>query len=136
MVNATLKIETEIADAGRSELLHRLSIESLTEVPMCALDRRERPLNSQSVNKYILNVQNIYRNSPVPVCVRNKTGKSFMPMGLLLNSFPEKINPYPERVIYVCRLKFFFHHLNWNARLLDMALHFVVVLIFMAKSIR
>ncbi|HAP2609114.1 TPA: conjugal transfer protein TraJ, partial [Escherichia coli] len=24
---------------------------------------RERPLNSQSVNKYILNVQNIYRNS-------------------------------------------------------------------------
>ncbi|HCO0749005.1 TPA: protein traJ, partial [Escherichia coli] len=22
---------------------------------MCALDRRERPLNSQSVNKYILN---------------------------------------------------------------------------------
>ncbi|HFL8662238.1 TPA: conjugal transfer protein TraJ, partial [Escherichia coli] len=26
---------------------------------------RERPLNSQSVNKYILNVQNIYRNSPV-----------------------------------------------------------------------
>ncbi|HHZ6295954.1 TPA: PAS domain-containing protein, partial [Escherichia coli] len=27
------------------------------EVPMCALDRRERPLNSQSVNKYILNVQ-------------------------------------------------------------------------------
>ncbi|MCX2382002.1 conjugal transfer protein TraJ, partial [Escherichia coli] len=25
---------------------------------------RERPLNSQSVNKYILNVQNIYRNSP------------------------------------------------------------------------
>ncbi|EJK88557.1 hypothetical protein UUU_26580 (plasmid) [Klebsiella pneumoniae subsp. pneumoniae DSM 30104 = JCM 1662 = NBRC 14940] len=65
-----------------------------------------------------------------------KTGKSFMPMGLLLNSFPEKINPYPERVIYVCRLKFFFHHLNWNARLLDMALHFVVVLIFMAKSIR
>ncbi|HCK1093270.1 TPA: conjugal transfer protein TraJ, partial [Escherichia coli] len=27
---------------------------------------RERPLNSQSVNKYILNVQNIYRNSPVP----------------------------------------------------------------------
>ncbi len=103
---------------------------------MCALDRRERPLNSQSVNKYILNVQNIYRNSPVPVCVRNKTGKSFMPMGLLLNSFPEKINPYPERVIYVCRLKFFFHHLNWNAGLLDMALHFVVVLIFMAKSIR
>ena len=103
---------------------------------MCALDRRERPLNSQSVNKYILNVQNIYRNSPVPVCVRNKTGKSFMPMGLLLNSFPEKINLYPERVIYVCRLKFFFHHLNWNAGLLDMALHFVVVLIFMAKSIR
>ncbi len=41
-----------------------------------------------------------------------------MPMGLLLNSFPEKINPYPERVIYVCRLKFFFHHLNWNARAL------------------
>ncbi len=28
-----------------------------------------------------------------------------MPMGLLLNSFPEKINPYPERVIYVCRFK-------------------------------
>nr|UGK56970.1 Protein TraJ [Escherichia coli] len=55
---------------------------------MCALDRRERPLNSQSVNKYILNVQNIYRNSPVPVCVRNKkTGKSFMPMGLFIELF-------------------------------------------------
>ncbi|CAM6623563.1 Aldehyde dehydrogenase [Escherichia coli] len=30
---------------------------------MCALDRRERPLNSQSVNKYILNVQNIGNDS-------------------------------------------------------------------------
>ncbi|PSF88094.1 conjugal transfer protein TraJ, partial [Escherichia coli] len=36
---------------GGLNSLHRLSIESLTEVPMCALDRRERPLNSQSVNK-------------------------------------------------------------------------------------
>ncbi|EGD4795734.1 conjugal transfer protein TraJ, partial [Escherichia coli] len=46
-----------MADAGSCNSLHRLSIESLLEVPMCALDRRERPLNSQSVNKYILNVQ-------------------------------------------------------------------------------
>ena len=59
-----------------------------------------------------------------------------MPMGLLLNSFPEKINPYPERVIYVCRLKFFFHHLSLNASLLGMVPHFVVVLIFMEKSIK
>ncbi|PPE40060.1 conjugal transfer protein TraJ, partial [Escherichia coli] len=44
-----------MADAGSCNSLHRLSIESLVEVPMCALDRRERPLNSQSVNKYILN---------------------------------------------------------------------------------
>ncbi|EEV5949159.1 conjugal transfer protein TraJ, partial [Escherichia coli] len=29
---------------GGLNSLHRLSIESLTEVPMCALDRRERPL--------------------------------------------------------------------------------------------
>ncbi len=49
---------------------HRLSIESLTEVPMCALDPRERPLNNQSINNYILNIQDIYKNSPVPVCVR------------------------------------------------------------------
>ncbi|GDN73438.1 hypothetical protein BvCmsNSNP034_03157 [Escherichia coli] len=59
-----------------------------------------------------------------------------MPMGLLLNSFPEKINHYPERVIYVKMLKFFFHHLKLNASLLDMVLHFVDVLIFMAKSIK
>ncbi len=79
---------------------------------MCALDRRERPLNSQSVNKYILNVQNIYRN-PVPACVRNKNPENpFMPMGLLLNSFPEEDKPYPERVIYVCRLKFFLSSLE------------------------
>lgn len=121
---------------GALTSLHRLSIESLTEVPMCALDPRERPLNSQSVNKYILNVQNIYRNSPVPVCVRNKKGKSFMPMGPLLNSFPKKINPSLVKVMYVCRLKFFFHHLSLNASLLGMVPHFVVVLIFMEKSIK
>ena len=121
---------------GGLNSLHRLSIESLTEVPMCALDRRERPLNSQSVNKYILNVQNIYRNSPVPVCVRNKNRKILYANGAFIELFSREDKPYPERVIYVCRLKFFFHHLNWNARLLDMALHFVVVLIFMAKSIR
>ncbi|ENR6194711.1 conjugal transfer protein, partial [Salmonella enterica] len=38
---------------------------------MCPTDRRERTLASQSVNKYILSIQKIYKNSPVPVCVRN-----------------------------------------------------------------
>ncbi|MGS5171010.1 PAS domain-containing protein, partial [Escherichia coli] len=54
---------------------------------MCALDRRERPLNSQSVNKYILNVQNIYRNSPVPVCVRNKNRKILYANGAFIELF-------------------------------------------------
>ena len=103
---------------------------------MCALDPRERPLNSQSVNKYILNVQNIYRILLFRFVSVTKTGKSFMPMGPLLNSFPEKINPSLVKVMYVCRLKFFFHHLSLNASLLGMVPHFVVVLIFMAKSIK
>ncbi len=60
---------------------------------MCALDRRERPLNSQSVNKYILNVQISTEILPFRFVSVTKTGKSFMPMGPLLNSFPEKINP-------------------------------------------
>ncbi len=58
-----------------------------------------------------------------------------MPMGPLLNSFPKKINPSLVKVMYVCRLKFFFHHLSLNASLLGMVPHFVVVLIFMEKSI-
>ena len=123
---------------GGLNSLHRLSIESLTEVPMCALDRRERPLNSQSVNKYILNVQNIYRNSPVPVCVRNKNRKIlYANGGFLLNSFPEKINPYPERVIYVCRLKFFLSSLELECQALGHGSAFCRRFFnFMAKSIR
>ncbi len=74
---------------------------------MCALDPRERPLNSQSINNYILNIQDIYKNSPVPVCVR-KNRKILYANGAYIGFFPEKINPYPERVIYVSMLKFFF----------------------------
>ncbi len=59
-----------------------------------------------------------------------------MPMGPLLNSFPKKINPSLVKVMYVCRLKFFFHHLSLNASLLGMVPHFVIVLIFMEKSIK
>lgn len=60
---------------------------------MCALDRRERPLNSQSVNKYILNVQNIYRNSPVPVCVRNKNRKILYANGAFIELFSREDKP-------------------------------------------
>ncbi len=103
---------------------------------MCALDRRERPLNSQSVNKYILNVQNIYRNSPVPVCVRNKNRKILYANGAFIELFSREDKPLSRESYIRLQVEIFFHHLNWNARLLDMALHFVVVLIFMAKSIR
>ncbi len=60
---------------------------------MCALDCRERPLNSQSVNKYILNVQNIYRNSPVPVCVRNKNRKILYANGAFIELFSREDKP-------------------------------------------
>ncbi|EMZ6344280.1 PAS domain-containing protein, partial [Escherichia coli] len=60
---------------------------------MCALDRRERPLNSQSVNKYILNVQNIYRNSPVPVCVRNNNRKILYANGAFIELFSREDKP-------------------------------------------
>ncbi|HDQ0507052.1 PAS domain-containing protein [Escherichia coli] len=60
---------------------------------MCALDPRERPLNSQSVNKYILNVQNIYRNSPVPVCVRNKNRKILYANGAFIELFSREDKP-------------------------------------------
>ncbi len=60
---------------------------------MCALDRRERPLNSQSVNKYIFNVQNIYRNSPVPVCVRNKNRKILYANGAFIELFSREDKP-------------------------------------------
>ncbi|EBS8551531.1 conjugal transfer protein, partial [Salmonella enterica] len=40
-----------MADTGSCHSLHRLSIESFEEVPMCPTDRRERTLASQSVNK-------------------------------------------------------------------------------------
>ncbi|HCD7896470.1 TPA: PAS domain-containing protein, partial [Escherichia coli] len=61
---------------------------------MCALDPRERPLNSQSVNKYILNVQNIYRNSPVPVCVRNKKRKILYANGAFIELFSKEDKPF------------------------------------------
>ncbi len=61
---------------------------------MCALDPRERPLNSQSVNKYILNVQNIYRNSPVPVCVRNKNRKILYANGAFIELFSREDKPF------------------------------------------
>nr|ADD63614.1 TraJ [Klebsiella pneumoniae] len=55
---------------------------------------RERPLNSQSVNKYILNVQNIYRNSPVPVCVRNKKRKILYANGAFIELFSKEDKPF------------------------------------------
>ena len=61
---------------------------------MCARDPRERPLNSQSVNKYILNVQNIYRNSPVPVCVRNKKRKILYANGAFIELFSKEDKPF------------------------------------------
>ncbi len=103
---------------------------------MCALkDRRERPLNSQSVNKYILNVQNIYRNSPVPVCVRNKNRKILYANGAFIELFSREDKPLSGES-YRLQVEIFLSSLELECRLLDMALHFVVVLIFMAKSIR
>ncbi|HAX5157849.1 TPA: PAS domain-containing protein [Escherichia coli] len=60
---------------------------------MCALDPRERPLNSQSVNNYIINVQDIYRNSPVPVCVRNKNRKILYANGAFIELFSREDKP-------------------------------------------
>ncbi|EAB6033267.1 PAS domain-containing protein [Salmonella enterica] len=60
---------------------------------MCAMDRRETPRNSQSVNKYILSVQNIYRNSPVPVCVRNKKRKILYANGAFIELFSKEDKP-------------------------------------------
>lgn len=60
---------------------------------MCALDRRERPRNSQSVNKYILSVQDIYRNSPVPVCVRNQNRKILYANGAFIELFSKEDKP-------------------------------------------
>ncbi|EER5711104.1 PAS domain-containing protein [Escherichia coli] len=59
---------------------------------MCALDPRERPLNSQSINNYILNVQDIYKNSPVPVCVR-KNRKILYANGAYIELFSREDNP-------------------------------------------
>ncbi|MEM0758154.1 PAS domain-containing protein, partial [Escherichia coli] len=55
---------------------------------------RGRPLNSQSVNTYILNVQNIYRSSPVPVCVRNKKRKILYANGAFIELFSKKDEPF------------------------------------------
>ncbi|HAV8995825.1 TPA: PAS domain-containing protein [Escherichia coli] len=60
---------------------------------MCALDPRERPRNSQSVNKYILSVQDIYRNSPVPVCVRNQNRKILYANGAFIELFSKEDQP-------------------------------------------
>ncbi|TNT04140.1 PAS domain-containing protein, partial [Escherichia coli] len=60
---------------------------------MCALDRRESPLHSQSVNNYILNIQDIYRNSPVPVCVRNKNRKILYANGAFIELFSREDKP-------------------------------------------
>lgn len=46
---------------------------------MCPTDRRERTLASQSVNKYILSIQDIY----IPVCVRNQSRKIIYANGAL-----------------------------------------------------
>ncbi len=60
---------------------------------MCALDRRESPLHSQSVNNYILNIQDIYSNSPVPVCVRNKNRKILYANGAFIELFSKEDKP-------------------------------------------
>ncbi|EFR2073866.1 PAS domain-containing protein, partial [Escherichia coli] len=59
---------------------------------MCALDPRERPLNSQSINNYILNIQDIYKNSPVPVCVR-KNRKILYANGAYIELFSREDKP-------------------------------------------
>lgn len=54
---------------GDSTSLHRLSIESFEEVPMCAMDTRERAFIRQSgLPEIILSVK-------YPVCVRTESGK-------------------------------------------------------------
>ncbi len=103
---------------------------------MCALDPRERPRNSQSVNKYILSVQDIYRNSPVPVCVRNQNRKILYANGAFIELFSKEISPFRGKAIFVIRLRFIYPFWSWSVSLLGMVQLFVVALIFMAKSIR
>lgn len=102
---------------------------------MCALDPRERPLNSQSINNYILNVQDIYKNSPVPVCVR-KNRKILYANGAYIELFSREDKPLSGESYIRQHVEIFFHHLRLNASLLGMVLHFVVVLIFMGKFIK
>ncbi|EGO1217789.1 PAS domain-containing protein [Salmonella enterica] len=60
---------------------------------MCPMDRRERTLGSQSVNKYILSIQDIYKNSPVPVCVRNQSRKILYANGAFIELFSKEDLP-------------------------------------------
>lgn len=60
---------------------------------MCPMDRREITLGSQSVNKYILSIQNIYKNSPVPVCVRNQSRKILYANGAFIELFSKEDVP-------------------------------------------
>ncbi|EJC9533955.1 PAS domain-containing protein [Salmonella enterica] len=60
---------------------------------MCAMDRRETPRNSQYVNKYIHSVQEIYKNSPVPVCVRNKRREILYANGAFIEFFSKEDKP-------------------------------------------
>ncbi|ECT1371721.1 PAS domain-containing protein, partial [Salmonella enterica subsp. enterica serovar Typhimurium] len=60
---------------------------------MCPTDRRERTLASQSVNKYILSIQDIYKNSPVPVCVRNQSRKIIYANGAFIELFSKEDQP-------------------------------------------
>lgn len=73
---------------------------------MCPTDRRERTLASQSVNKYILSIQEIYKTHQFLFASVIKAGKSFTQMGPLLNSSLKRISLFPEKVIIVIRLKF------------------------------
>ncbi|HFR7636438.1 TPA: conjugal transfer protein, partial [Shigella sonnei] len=54
---------------GACPSLHRLSIESFEEVPMCAMDTRERALIRQS------GLPEIILSAKYPVCVRTESGK-------------------------------------------------------------
>ncbi|EBS5461068.1 PAS domain-containing protein [Salmonella enterica subsp. enterica serovar Enteritidis] len=60
---------------------------------MCMLDRKETSRYSQSVNKYILGVQDIYKNSPVPVCVRNQRRKIIYANGAFIELFSKEDKP-------------------------------------------
>ncbi|EDB5210198.1 PAS domain-containing protein, partial [Salmonella enterica subsp. enterica serovar Enteritidis] len=100
---------------------------------MCPTDRRERTLASQSVNKYILSIQEIYKNSPVPVCVRNQSRKILYANGAFIELFSKEDQPLSGESYNRYQVEVFCHPWNLNVSRLDMELLFAGVLIFMGK---